>query len=242
MKRSNRTTRATPRRSPAIALAALVVFLGVVLVAQLTPGRDPLAAPSPSTGAASTGAVDEFAFVRRDQDDPMALGSVAAPVVLVQWTDMRCPYCAVFNRDTLPVLTKDYVDTGKVRIEIHDVAYFGEQSEGAAVAARAAGRQGKFFEYLRAVYAFAPEHKHPDLPREKLIAFARKADVADINRFTADLDDPRLRAEVQDNTTSAQQLGVSSVPFFVAGKTALSGAQPLDVFRAFLDDALTKAR
>ena len=131
---------------------------------------------------------------------------------------------------------------GKVRIEVHDVVYFGEQSENAAVAARAAGNQGKFFEYLKAVYAAAPEHKHPDLPRDKLIAFARKAGVPDISRFTADLNDSQQRAAVQDSTTTAQQLGVTSVPFFVAGKTALAGAQPLDVFRDFLDDALTKAQ
>ncbi|MER7006924.1 thioredoxin domain-containing protein [Dactylosporangium sp. NPDC000555] len=233
-------TRRRRYRRIAVVAATLVAFLGVVLTAQLTSGRGPVATPSPgASGAASD--TREFTLVRRDQSDPMALGDVDAPVVLVEWTDMRCPYCAVFSRDTLPVLLREYVDTGKVRIEVHDVAYFGEQSENAAVAARAAGNQGKFFAYLSAVYEEAPDGKHADLPRERLIDFARQAGVPDISRFTADLDDTGLRAAAQASNTKAAQLGVTSVPFFVAGDRALAGAQPISVFREFLDAAIAKA-
>ncbi|HLQ79477.1 MAG TPA: thioredoxin domain-containing protein [Brachybacterium sp.] len=38
-------------------------------------------------------------MVRRDPDDPRAIGDVDAPVVLVRWTDLRCPSCASFHRD-----------------------------------------------------------------------------------------------------------------------------------------------
>jgi protein-disulfide isomerase len=217
----------------AVAAAAVVVFLGVVTTAQLTEKKEP--APSASAGS-------DLAFVRRDHGDPMAIGAVDAPVVLVEWTDMRCPFCAVFTRDTLPVLIREYVDTGKVRLEVHDVAYFGEQSETAAVAARAAGLQGRFFDFLSTVYDAAPEKGHPELPRVKLVDFARKAGVPDVDRFTADLDDASLRAAARGSNAMAQRLGVTSVPFFVAGDTALSGAQPLPVFRGFLDSALAKAR
>ncbi|WP_210405971.1 thioredoxin domain-containing protein [Micromonospora sp. MH33] len=238
------TARRRLNRRLAVAAVAVVAFLGVVLAGHLTNGRRQVAAPtaSPSASAGAGGArAGEFTFVRRAQADPMAVGAVDAPVVLVQWTDMRCPYCAVFNRETLPMLLKEYVDTGKLRIEVHDVAYFGEQSEQAAVAARAAAEQGKFFEFIRAVYKDAPEHKHPDLPRAKLIAYAQKAGVPDIAKFTTDLDDPGLRAAADASNSEAAQLGVTSVPFFVAGDRTLSGAQPSSVFRSYLDDAIAKA-
>lgn len=154
---------------------------------------------------------------------------------------MRCPYCAAVHRETLPTIIDEYVDKGLVRLEVRDVSFFGEQSENAAVAARAAGKQGKFFEYLDAVYEAAPENDHPDLPREKLLSFAEAAGVPDLAQFTADLDDPALHEAAQQSTTDAQRLGVNAVPFFVAGDTALSGAQPLSVFRDFLDQALEKA-
>ncbi|MEU8261580.1 thioredoxin domain-containing protein [Micromonospora sp. NPDC048999] len=225
-----------------VALVAFVVFLSVVVTAQLTPGRSPVTAPPTADSANGARDAGDFMLVRRDPNDPMAVGDVDAPVVLVQWTDMRCPYCAVFNRETLPVLLREYVQTGKVRLEVHDVAYFGEQSTDGAVAARAAGNQGKFFAYLSAVYKDVPAGVHPDLPRERLIAYARKAGVTDIERFTADLTDADLRAAAQASHATAEQLGITSVPFFVVGDSALAGAQPIEVFRTYLDDAIAKAR
>lgn len=232
-------------RRLSIGLGALSAFLLIVVIGQATiNSAAPETAPAPQaseTTDAAASAYTDSPVVRRDADDPMAIGSIDAPVVLTEWTDLRCPFCASFSRDTLPAIVEEYVDEGLVRIEIHDVSFFGEQSEDAAVAARAAGEQGRYIEYLTAVYDAAPDRSHPDMPRETLIAFAETAGVPDSAKFTADLDDPALRAAVQQSTTTAQQLGVTAVPFFVAGDTALSGAQPASVFREFLDQAVEQA-
>ncbi|MGZ0711098.1 DsbA family protein (plasmid) [Coraliomargarita sp. W4R53] len=225
-----------------VILAAVVVFLVVVVFAQMTTGASPQSAPA-STQAAEDAAQSTSGqpqIVLRDPADPMALGDVDAPIVMVQWTDMRCPYCAVFSRDTLPVLVEEYVDNGDVRIEVRDVAFFGDGAPAAA--ARAAGNQGMFAEYISAVYEAAPESGHPDLPREQLISVAKEIGVPDMDRFAADIDDPELLALVSDSTSTAQQLGVNSVPFFVVGDQALAGAQPVDVFREFLDAALAQVQ
>lgn len=227
-----------------IALGALAAFLLVVVVGQSTLGQSPAAAPAASSPAAATPAPasSDSPIVRREEGDPMAIGDLDALVVVTMWTDLRCPFCAAFDRGTLPVIVEEYVDAGLVRLEVNDVAFFGEQSEDAAVAARAAANQDSYFAYLAAVFAAAPESGHADLPREKLIAFAETVGIRDLDRFTADLDDPALRAAAQQTTATAQQLGVTSVPFFVAGNTALAGAQPVDVFRDYLDAAVEQAR
>lgn len=219
----------------------MVAFLAVVVVAQFVPGQSPTSEAPGAPAGESTGNSGEMAFVKRQAGDPTAIGAVDAPVVLTMWTDLRCPFCALFARDTLPVLVENYVDTGKVRIEFHDVAFFGEQSEDAAVAAQAAANQGRYIEFVTAVYAAAPERGHPDLPRDSLISFAEEAGVPDIAQFTSDLDDPKARTQAQAGTRSAKQLGVNSVPFFVARNAALSGAQPIANFQEFLDQALAEA-
>ncbi len=252
-------------RRTTIVLAVICVFLLVVLAGQLT--RDSSAAgpidSAPASGAEAesspteppssteqddraqdalaTATYADSVVVTRDADDPLAIGRVDAPVVLTEWTDLRCPFCAAFARDTLPALLAEYIDTGLVRLEIHDVSFFGDQSEDAAVAARAAGEQGLAIDYLEAVYQAAPASGHPDLPREALMAFAKQVGVPDLAQFEADLDSAELRGAVQTSTASAQSLGVNSVPFFVVGDQALAGAQPVDVFRQYLDQALSAA-
>lgn len=225
-------------------LLAVSVFLGIALFAQSTEqGPEASGAPAETSApSAEQSGPDEASYVRADPEDPMALGDPDAPVVLSEWTDMRCPFCAVFNRDTLPAIVEEYVDSGKVRIEINDVAYFGDESADAAIAARAAGNQGGYAEYLEVLYAAAPEEGHPDMPREKLIGFAKTAGIADLAQFERDLDDPELRRAVEASTAQAQQLGVSGVPFFVADGQALSGAQPVEAFREFLDGVLADAQ
>ncbi len=226
-----------------VVLGAIGVFLGIVVAAQALPSQSPTAASPTEAATTDEEAAEgyqELDFVRRDLDDPMALGDVDAPVVMTEWVDLRCPFCASYSRETLPTLIEDYVDTGKVRLEFHDVAYFGEESADAAVAARAAGRQDRYVEYMTAVFDAAPDGGHPDMPREKLIGFAETAGVPDIEQFTEDLDDPELRAELDASQAKAQQLGVTAVPFFIAGNTAVSGAQPLPVFQEFLDEVVAQ--
>ncbi|MCM3658867.1 DsbA family protein [Agromyces mediolanus] len=232
-----------------VVLGALAAFLAVVVIAQALPGSTGSAAagPAASSDAPAAGAPaggqnpENPAIAKRDPDDPFAIGSVDAPIVLVEWADFRCPFCAVFMNDTMPVILDEYVDAGLVRYEFRDVAFFGDESTDAAVAARAAGEQGRFPEYLTALYAAAPESGHPDMPREKLIGFAETAGVPDLARFEADLDRPELRKAVAQSTADAQALGVTSVPFFVVGSQAMAGAQPVDAFRQFLDARLVEA-
>lgn len=200
----------------------------------------PTAAPAATAEAGATGAPGKVSaadspLVLRDPADPAALGDVDAPLVLIEWTDLRCPFCAAFTNDTFPTVIDEYIAAGKVRLEVAPIAMFGEQSAQAAVAVHAAGKQGMFFEYLRTVYAAAPTAAKPDLPREQLIAFAEQAGVADIAQFTADLDDPELHKKVADETAFARHVGVTAVPFFLAGEVSLPGAQSVETFREYLD-------
>lgn len=223
-----------------VVLAAVAFFLLVVVISQQV-GRPSVqvAEETVKPSATASGGTLAAKVARNQADDPMAWGDLNAPVVMVQWTDFRCPFCAAFSKETLPTLFTQYIQTGKLRYEVHDAALFGDQSVDAAVAARAAGAQGKYHEYMSAVYAAAPSGGHPDLPKDKLVAFAKQAGVPDVATFTAALDDAALRKQVTDATSAAQQLGVNSVPFFVIGDKVVSGAQPLANFQAAIDAALT---
>jgi protein-disulfide isomerase len=241
MKSSRVTPSIRAARRVRFLVIALVLAVGVLALALLV--HEPDAASGPSQGRPTDSASDPglTSLADRRAGDPLALGPVDAAVVVIEWSDYRCPFCSVFGRDTFPELREEFVDTGEVRFEFRDLAIFGDQSVDAAVAARAAGEQGRYFEFAEALFAAAPEKGHPDMPRATLAGFAEAAGVPDLARFDRDLDDAGLRALVEADTARAQRLGATGTPFFLVGGTPVSGAQPVEVFRTVIEDELVKA-
>lgn len=72
-------------------------------------------------------------------DGPMnVLGRADAAVLVVEYTDLECPYCATYERETFPEIRRLYVDTGKVRYVAMDFPLpMHEHSLDAAIAAAA---------------------------------------------------------------------------------------------------------
>lgn len=173
---------------------------------------------------------------RRDANDPTAQGRVDAPVVMIEWSDYRCPFCSVWSRETRPKL-QPYIDNGSLRIEHRDLVLFGDQSMNAALAARAAGLQGKYWEFYDAVHQVAPTSGHPEIKEADLLAFAKKAGVPDLAKFTKDSKSTAVREAVAKDSTEARSLGINGTPFFVVNTTPLSGAQPAEVFAQVIESS-----
>lgn len=204
--------------------------------AAATPDQATSAAPTataPNTPSAEAVELMKKLPHRKD-GDPLAMGKVDAPVVMVTWSDYRCPFCSVWERTTFKQL-KPYVDSGSLRIEHRDLVLFGDQSLNAAKAGRAAGEQGKFWEFYSAVHEVAPTSGHPDISEADLYAFAEKAGVTDMAKFKKDYKSAAIAAAVTKDTTEGRQIGITGTPFFVINTTPLSGAQPLEVFTQVLE-------
>ncbi len=258
------STRPRSRRPIIVVAAAVLLFALVIGIAQLgragggqanhegqeQPQKSGSSADGDTAGGEDRTGRDgpsgehpnDSQLVQRKQNDSRAMGDVDAPLVMTEFTDLRCPFCASFNRKTLPKIQQKYIDAGKVRLEVRPVAFFGEKSVTAGAAALAAAEQGKFFEFLDAVYRKAPEKGHPNLTKNTLLGFAKEAGVPDMKKFEASMNDAKLQRRIQQETEDAQSLGVNSVPFFVAGDTALAGAQPVKEFDDFLNKQLAAAQ
>ncbi|MEN4476948.1 DsbA family protein [Mycolicibacterium cosmeticum] len=168
------------------------------------------------------------------------MGSVSAPVVVAEWGDFQCPFCRAFALDSEPVLIADYVQTGKVRFEWHDLAKLGPESVLAARGARAAARQGAFWVFHDAFYRDQAPENSGAVTEQSLIAMARGAGL-DVDRFVADMGDPAVADAVERDRSDARQLGITHVPSFLVNDELLIGAQSLDTLRQVIDAALVKA-
>ncbi len=176
---------------------------------------------------------------RREAGDVMALGDVDAPVVLIEYSDFRCPYCAQWATQVKPEL-QSYLDDGTLRIEYHDLALLGPESLNAAVGARAAGEQGKYWEFHDALFAATAAGDHPDMPADKLIEMATQVGIPDLAAFEASLDSADLIKAVEDETAAARELGITSTPTFLVNTAIVQGAQPADVFTGAIEAEAAK--
>lgn len=76
-----------------------------------------------------------------------ALGNATSSIVLQVYSDYQCPFCARYYVETIKPIIKEYVDTGKIRLIYHDIAFEGPRSQWAFEAAHCANDQNKFWEY-----------------------------------------------------------------------------------------------
>ncbi len=135
-----------------------------------------------------------------------------------------------------PKLYKEYVEDGTLRIEWRDFPYRGQESVDAAVAARSAQAQGKFWEYHDLLY----DNQASGYSEENLISYAKKVGL-DTQRFRDDYESARYAGLVQADFQRGQSIGVNGTPTFFINDQVLVGLQPLGVFESAIEDAKREA-
>ena len=108
-----------------------------------------------------------------------------------------------------PKLYKEYVKDGTLRIEWRDFPYRGQESVNAAVAARAAPAQDRFWDYHHLLYD-SPFSGYSD---ENLIALAERAGL-DTRRFERDYENARYEPLVRADFQKGLNAGVNGTPTF----------------------------
>ena len=193
----------------------------------------PAAAPAPSDKVKMSVGTGWYAMGRED-----------APVTMVEFTDYQCPFCRRFESDSFAQLKKDYIDTGKVRFVSRDLPLdFHPNAPAAAMAARCAGDQHKFWEMRDAMMLDTATDLGPD----SILKYGQKTNL-DMTAFRGCLSDKKYTSAIQKDTADAGTLGISGTPSFVIGKTAkdeiagvrIVGAVPYTVFESAIKDLLSR--
>ncbi|MEN3124056.1 thioredoxin domain-containing protein [Janibacter sp. LM] len=224
---------------PLIVAAIAALALGVVLLQGGDEQEDSLTDAAPATASAAPPDSWEQ-LVRRDADDPMALGEADAPVVMVAYSEFQCPFCGKFARDTEPVLVEKFVEDGTLRIEWRDFPYLGAESTVAARGGRAAAAQDRFWEFEEAMYADQLPPNSGNLDEDYLVSVAEDIGL-DVDRFRDDLNSVEAEQAVQDDFAEGQAIGVTGTPAFIINGVPVIGAQPTEVFEHTIEKAAEEA-
>jgi protein-disulfide isomerase len=142
------------RASPKVLLiaAAVILVVGGAAAAGIALTRGSSSSPSP----AATKLPDSAAVVGEFRGIPQqgtTLGSAKAPVQLIQYIDLQCPICREFETTVMPTIVSKYVRPGKVQVVSRPIAFIGPDSVSGRLAALAAAKQNRFFDFTQLVYA-----------------------------------------------------------------------------------------
>ena len=163
-----------------------------------------------------------------------SLGPLSAPVTLVEFSDFQCPFCARAV-PTLKALREKYPDELRV-VYRHMPLDFHPHARPAAIASACADAQGQFWAYHDRLF-----EQQQALSPEDLMAHAEAIGL-ETEIFQSCLEATETAATVEADQKAAEALGATGTPAFFINGIFLSGAQPLEVFQAVIDEELQRGQ
>merc|ERR1739838_155351 len=161
--------------------------------------------------------------------DSPTFGSTDKKIVLFEFSDFQCPFCAKVQKNL-----KEFMDKHEDRVTLvfkHlPLTRIHPQAIPAAKAAWAAQQQGRFWEYHDALF-----DQQDKLEEQLYIDIANNLGL-DIDKFNSDRQSQEAIASIETDFKLAQKIGISGTPFFVMNGETFSGAVKLSQ----MEDTLAK--
>ncbi len=149
----------------------------------------------------------------RSPTSPVA-GNAKGDVTVVEFFDYNCPYC----RKAFKGLEKVMGDDKNLRVVFKEFPIFGGASQVAAKAALAAKKQGKYFQFHKALLG-------SDSRVTEAIVFRRAKEIGlDVEQLKKDMNSPEIAREITETRKLAGRLDISGTPAFYVGDKFIGGA------------------
>jgi protein-disulfide isomerase len=182
-----------------------------------SPSRPPAvpgAPPAKVTGSAAT-----LALFKGIPQQLNVLGKPGAPVTMIEFADLQCPFCRDYAVSALPTLVARYVRTGKAKFVFSGMHFLGPDSEKALRAAYAAGLQGRLWQFLDLLYKNQGRENSGWVTDDLLRSVGASLPGFDPKKMLADMSSAEVTNAVAASDQQARTASVSSTPTFFAGRT-----------------------
>jgi protein-disulfide isomerase len=165
-------------------------------------------------GVAET--VNLFAAIPQDG---IVLGNPQAPVTLTEFIDLQCSHCATFSLNVLPVIVRDYVRKGKVKLEFRNLAFVTEDSVKAARMAAAVGLQDQLWQLTHLFFLNHGKTNSGRVTDPFLRSLAQALPNVDADRAMKQRNDPVVNQQLEAANALADRFGIEGTPSFLLGRT-----------------------
>jgi len=152
-----------------------------------------------------------------------ALGSAAAPVALLYFGDLQCPFCRDFTLEVLPSMIERWVRAEDLRIEYHALETATREPEvflAQQVAALAAGKQDKAWHFIETFYREQGEEGSGYVTDRFLQGIAGEVPGLNLPQWNRERADPQLAGEIAADARAAEAAGLNGTPSFLIGRSA----------------------
>jgi len=221
------------------AVAGVVLVAIAIVIAISQSGGD-----SGNGGGGTTSATETQRLFAGIPQKGEALGNAGAAVTMQEFADLQCPFCREYTLNVLPTLVKNYVRTGKVRLVFRPVVFLGEDSEPAARAALAAGRQNLLWQYVDLFYRNQGEENSGYVTDAFLRKIGEGVKGLDVEKMMADMNSSAVTAQLTEAQSLSDRLKVEGTPSFFLNRTGQAPTEvPVsqltpDEFTSAIDQAL----
>ena len=236
-----------PSRTLLLALAGggAAVIAAVLIIISVAGGGDKSSEPPlVTTGEAQALLGDPKLFDGIPQDG-LVLGSPAAPVTMVEYADIQCPFCGEFANGALPTLLDEYVRPGKVRLEFRGLYFLGSDSEKALRVVLSAAQQNKAWNMLELLFANQGEENKGWVTDALVRQIGEAVPGLDVAQMLAGTDSAAVDALLAKAEEQGRTDGVRGTPSFFVMREGVPphqlelGSLDPSAFRPALDAALT---
>ncbi len=172
---------------------------------------------------------EEVVYTEATIDDDAVLGSEDAPVTMIIFSDYQCPYCQMFETDTMPYIIENYVDTGLVKVVFRDYPLSSHQyAHITAEAAECAGDYDLYWDYHDLLIANSEEWENYDGNYFELFSEYAAGLGIDYDEYYACISSGKHYDEVNADAEDGWNAGVGGTPScFINGKMVV-GALPYE--------------
>lgn len=164
------------------------------------------------------------------------LGRVGAPLTIVEFSDLECPFCKRFHEGNLRVARARFGDSLALRY-VHFTIPGHRFAEPAAIAAECAGEQSRFGEMLDAIYA-----SQDSLGLRSWSSYAVEAGVADSSAFRECVAGRRWLDTIKAGKTLGERVRVAGTPTLVINGWKLTASQDSTEFLRLLERIVKTGR
>ena len=200
-----------------LAAAAVIVVVAVVV----SGGGGDNASDRPQAAQKASGAIpgqkESAEMLAGIPQQGIYLGKANAPVRLVEFADLQCPYCREYSLQVLPQLVQDYVRTGKVRMEFRNLSFLGDDSVTAGRAASAAAQQNRLWNFVDVLY-FNQGEENTGYVTDKFLDGIYKGAGVDAAKAKSYADSAAAVDPLKAANTLAEQESVNSTPTVLVAK------------------------